>query len=169
MCDQDQLDMLDRPDQPDQPADEEAILDPRLVGAEDLPQDAAAEVVLDCEKLRSIGQSLGVRIENVDWLTRYDRWRELAVAAGVPKDKREQACRGCRGKLRYRSRVDAVIDAKRLPAREGFRISIYECWVCAEADGKVGFHIGNTIRRLSGVNGDIRRPKHIPVDTGECG
>lgn len=154
------MDDQNQPEPTDQLAD--AFIDPRLVGAEDLPQDAAAAVVLDVERLRSIGQSLGTRIDNLDWLTRYDRWRELAVAAGMTRDKREQACRGCRGKLRYWSRVDAVIDAKKLSAREGFRISIYECWVCADM-GDVGFHIGNTIRRLSGINGDIRRPRHISV------
>lgn len=163
------MDDQNQPEPTDQLPDEDAImlLDPRLVGAEDLPQDAAAAVVLDVERLRSIGQSLGLRIDNVEWLGRYDRWRELALAAGMTRDMREQACRGCRGKLRYWSRADAVIDAKRLAVREGFRISIYECWVCADM-GEVGFHIGNTVRRLSGVNGDIRRPRNIPVDTGEC-
>lgn len=167
MCDQHQLDITDQPADP--------LEDPRLVGAEYLPQESAAEVVLDVEKLRGIGQSLGVRIDNLEWLARYDRWRELAMAAGMTRDMREQACRGCRGKLRYRSRADAVIDAKRLTVREGFRISIYECWVCADM-GEVGFHIGNTVRRLSGINGDIRRPKpqpqpadsQISVDAGEC-
>lgn len=156
------MDDQNQPEPTDQLADEDAImlLDPQLVGAEDLPQDAAAAVVLDVERLRSIGQSRGTRIDNVEWLGRYDRWRELAMAAGMTRDMREQACRGCRGKLRYQSRADAVIDAKQLAVREGFRISIYECWVCADM-GEVGFHIGNTVRRLSGVNGDIRRPRHI--------
>lgn len=163
------MDDQNQPEPTDQLAEEDAtmLLDPRLVGAEDLPQDAAEAVVLDVERLRSIGQSLGVRIDNVEWLGRYDRWRELALAAGMTRDMREQACRGCRGKLRYKTRADAVIDAKRLAVREGFRISIYECWVCADV-GEVRFHIGNTVRRLSGINGDIRRPRNILVDTGEC-
>jgi|SRR5271165_570845 len=149
------------PQQPDASDACDYLLDPRLEAAEDLPHSAAAAVELDVAKLIAQQRTLGVRLSNSEWLARYDLWRELALAASMGSDLRERACRGCRGKLRYASRADAVVDARNLEARNGLRVSIYECWVCAGDQGAVGFHIGNTVRRLSGINGEIRRTKSI--------
>ena len=153
---------------PQQPDLAEPLADPRLDAAEDLPHSAAESVELDVAKLISQGKTKGVRLDNQEWLERYDRWRGLALAADMGQELRERACRGCRGKLRYASRAEAVVDAKRLDARGTQRVSIYECWVCSGDAGDVGFHIGNTVRRLSGINGEIRRPRvsHQRVDTG---
>ena len=84
---------------PQQPDHQDCPLaDPRLDAAEDLPHSAAESVELDVAKLISQGQTKGVRLDNPDWLARYDRWRGLALAADMGPELRERACRGCRAR-----------------------------------------------------------------------
>jgi hypothetical protein len=71
-----------------------------------------------------------------EWKALYEAWR--IGKEGWPSRVRGQIARGCRGKMRYESREEAIPIAKALPSREGLRVSVYACGICR------GYHIGNT-------------------------
>lgn len=113
------------------------------------------EAIAKAQAKRSRASNAVIIPTRVEWEQAYMTWR--GGKQHWPKAARAKAVRGCRGKVCYTSRAEAIPEAKLLPAREGFWISIYFCLVCGGH-----YHIGNSRQRISTVNG---APKHPPKNS----